>query len=56
MNDKHILLASAVLVIFLFIGGMMDILDHFLSKMILFVGLLAIVIYIVIAKAKEIDE
>jgi hypothetical protein len=56
MNDKHILLASAVLVIYLFVGGLMDILDHFLSKMILFVGLLGIVIYIVVAKAKEVDE
>jgi len=56
MNDKHIILATAFLVIFLFIGGLMDILDHFLSKMILIVGFLAIVIYIIITKAKETDE
>jgi len=53
MNDRNILLASALLVVFFFIGGLLDILDHFLSKMILFVGFLGVVIYMIITKAKD---
>lgn len=56
MNDRYILIATAVLVIFFFIGGLMDILGHFLSKMFLFVGFLVIVIYIIITKARYDDE
>jgi hypothetical protein len=56
MNDRYILIATAVLVIFFFIGGLMDILGHFLSKMFLFVGFLVIVIYIIITKARDDDE
>jgi hypothetical protein len=56
MNDRYILIATAVLVIFFFIGGLMDILVHFLSKMFLFVGFLVIVIYIIITKARDDHE
>ena len=55
MKDRYILLATAFLAIFFFIGGMLDILDHFLSKMILFTGFLGVVIYMIIIKAKD-DE
>lgn len=55
MNDKFVLTLSAFLVIFFFVGGLLDILDHFLSKMFLFTGFLAIVIHIIIIKAKD-DE
>jgi len=56
MNDRYILLATAILVIFFFVGGLMDILGHFLSKMFLFVGFLAIVISIIVIKARDDDE
>ena len=53
MKDRIILLASAILVIFFFIGGLLDILNHFLSKTFLFVGFLVLVLYIIFVKAKE---
>ena len=56
MNDRYILIATALLVTFFFVGGLLDILDHFLSKMFLIVGFIAIVIYVIIIKAKEDDD
>ncbi|MEZ4796305.1 MAG: hypothetical protein R2785_03950 [Flavobacteriaceae bacterium] len=53
MNDRNVLIATAVLVTFFFVGGLLDILGHFLSKMFLFVGFLAIVIYVIVVKAKD---
>jgi len=53
MNDRYILIATAVLVAFFFVGGLLDILGHFLSKMFLFVGFLGIVIYVIIIKAQD---
>lgn len=53
MNDRYILIVTAVLVAFFFVGGLMDILGHFLSKMFLFVGFLVIVIYMIIVKAQD---
>ncbi len=53
MNDRYILIATAVLVAFFFVGGLMDILGHFLSKMFLFVGFLVVVIYVIIIKAQD---
>lgn len=53
MNDRHILIATAVLVAFFFVGGLLDILGHFLSKMFLFVGFLAVVIYVIVVKAQD---
>ena len=55
MTNRYILLATAILAIFFFIGGMFDILDHFLSKMILIAGFLAIVIYIIVIKSQDDD-
>ena len=57
MNDRYVLLATAVLVTFFFVGGLLDILGHFLSKMFLFVGFLAVVVYVIVVKAQDdIDE
>ncbi|MCB0463042.1 MAG: hypothetical protein KDC81_10105 [Flavobacteriaceae bacterium] len=56
MNDRYILIATAVLVAFFFVGGLLDILDHFLSKMFLFVGFLGIVIYVIVIKAQDEPE
>ena len=53
MNDRYILIATAVLVAFFFVGGLLDILDHFLSKMFLFVGFFAVIIYVIIIKAQD---
>jgi hypothetical protein len=53
MNDRNILIATAVLVAFFFVGGLLDILGHFLSKMFLFVGFVVIVIYVIVIKAQE---
>ena len=52
MNDRITLIASAVLVVFLFIGGLLDILDHIISKIIL--GLLfgGIIVNVLIAKSE----
>jgi hypothetical protein len=56
MNDRYILIVTAVLVAFFFVGGLMDILGHFLSKMFLFVGFLVIVIYMIIVKSQDEPE
>ena len=53
MKDRIIILASSILVIFFFIGGLLDILNHFLSKTFLFVGFLVIILYITFIKARE---
>jgi hypothetical protein len=53
MKDRIIILASSILVIFFFIGGLLDILNHFLSKTFLFVGFLVIILYIIFIKARE---
>ena len=53
MNDRYILIATAVLVAFFFVGGLLDILGHFLSKMILICGFLVIVIYVIVIKAQD---
>jgi hypothetical protein len=55
MKDRYVLLATAILVIFFFVGGLLDILGHFLSQMVLILGFLGIVAYIIITKAKS-DE
>jgi len=53
MNDRLTLIATAVLVVFFFVGGLLDILDHLLSKIVL--GLLfgGIIINVLIAKPES---
>jgi len=53
MNDKLTLLASALLVLFLLIGGLTNILDLMISKVILLGGFVAIILVILLAKPKE---
>lgn len=55
MNNRYVLLATVTLVIFFFVGGLLDILEHFLSRMILFVGFTAIVIYVIWIKSQDDD-
>ena len=50
MNDRIVLVATATLVLFFFVGGMFDILEHFLSRMFLFVGFLVIVLRVILDK------
>ena len=53
MNDKLTLLASASLVLFFLIGGLTNILDLMISKVILLGGFIAIILVILLAKPKE---
>jgi hypothetical protein len=53
MNDKISLLSTAVLTLFFFISGLLDIMSHFLVKTILFVGFFAIVVNIILVKLKD---
>jgi hypothetical protein len=53
MNERFTLLASALLVAFFFLAGLLDILDNFLVMMILFIGFFGIVINIVIIKSRD---
>ncbi len=55
MNDRFTLLASALLVAFFFIAGLLELLDNFIVMMILFIGFFGIVINIVIIKSRD-DE
>ena len=56
MSNRFVFMLSAFLVIFFFIGGLLDILGHFISKMILVCGFLAIVIHMIIIKSKDEDN
>ena len=53
MNDKFTLLASALLVAFFFIAGLLELLDNFIVMMILFIGFFGIVINIIIIKSRD---
>jgi len=52
MNDKITLLSTVAFTLFFFISGLLDIMNHFLVKTILFVGFFAIVVNIIIIKSK----
>ena len=56
MSNRFVFMLSAFLVIFFFIGGLLDILGYFISKMILVCGFLAIVIHMIIIKSKDEDN
>jgi hypothetical protein len=56
MNDKITLLATGILTLFFFITGLLDLLDHFLVKTVLFVLFFAIVVNIILAKSKDEDK
>jgi len=52
-NDKISLLATALFTAFFFVCGLLNILDHFLVKTILFVVFLGIVVNIILVKSKD---
>ncbi len=52
MNDKITLISTGAFTLFFFISGLLDILDHFLVKTILFVGFFVIAVNIFIIKSK----
>lgn len=56
MNDRISLLASALLILFFIISGILDILDLLIVRVIIFTVFLAIIINILIIKSKDEDE
>ena len=56
MNDKITLLSTALYTLFFFVTGILDILDHFLVKTILFAGFFGIVVNIILVKSKDEDK
>lgn len=56
MNDHLALLGSGALGIFFFICGVLNILDHFLVKMILFTGFVVLIIYVIYVTSKKKKE
>jgi len=53
MNDKTTLIATGVLTVFFFVTGLLDLLNHFVVKIILLVIFLGIVVNIIIVKTKR---
>ena len=53
MNDKSTLLATALLIAFFFIAGLLQLLDNFIVMMILFLGFIGIVVHIILVKSKN---
>jgi len=56
MNDKITLLATALFTVFFFVCGLIEILDNFIIKTILFVGFIAIFVNIILVKSKDDDK
>jgi len=56
MNDNLALIGATGLGVFFFIGGVLNILDHFLVKMILFTGLAVLLIYVIYVTFKKKKE
>ena len=56
MNDKITLLTTALFTAFFFVCGLLDIMDHFLVKTILFVLFFGIVVNIILVKSKDEDK
>ena len=52
-NDKISLFSTALLALFFFIVGLIDLLDNFIVRMILFLGFIGIVVNIIIIKSKS---
>lgn len=56
MNDKITLLATALFTAFFFVCGLLDIMNHFLVKTILFVLFFGIVVNIILVISKDDDK
>ena len=56
MNNKITLIVTALFTSFFFVCGLLDILDHFLVKTILFTGFVAIIVNLIILKSKDGDK
>ena len=56
MNNTLSLIATGILTLFFFVCGVIDILDNFVIKLLVFGGYIAIIVNIVIIKSKEMDE
>ena len=53
MNNRITLIASAVLTVFFFVGGLLNVLDHLASKIVLFGGFLLIIINVILSSKPE---
>ncbi|MBT8287483.1 MAG: hypothetical protein HKN00_12180 [Flavobacteriaceae bacterium] len=53
MNDKSALIGTVAFILFFLLAGILGISDNPLVKALLFLGFLAIVIHIVMTKAKD---
>jgi len=56
MNNKITLISTGVFTLFFFVSGLLDILDNFIVKTILFVIFFGIVVNIIIVKSKDEDK
>lgn len=56
MNDRLTLIATGFLVAFFFIGGILELLDNFFIKMVLFLAFIGIVVNIIMIKSKDDDK
>ncbi|MBT8273680.1 MAG: hypothetical protein KJO77_07735 [Bacteroidia bacterium] len=56
IKDHTSLLASAGLVLFFFIAGLLDILDNPVIKILMIAGFVVIVINIILTKSRDDDE
>ncbi len=56
MNDKITLISTAVFTLFFFVSGLLDIMDHFIVKTILFVLFFGILVNIIVVKTKDEDK
>jgi hypothetical protein len=56
MSDKTALLYTALLTVFFFIAGLLELLDNFIVMMVLFLGFTGIVAHIIIVKSKDEDK
>jgi len=52
-NDKISLFFTALLAAFFFIAGLLNLLDNFIVRMLLFLGFIGIVVNIIIIKSKS---
>jgi hypothetical protein len=53
MNDRLTLIATAVLVVFFFVGGVLDILDQIISKIVLGLLFFGIIINVLMTKPES---
>jgi len=56
INDRTSLLASAGLILFFFVAGLLNILDNPVIKILMIIGFFALILNIIITKSKDDNE